>query len=223
MKKFSVSLNYSPFDNVDIVITVKNIVTSNSLEILHIWKMAFEWKMRTLFMFLTCGLPAPLITFNSLISLSHPDLPFAFSHPFAHFKHFLVTSCRNPWISKPSVRELVSERWVLVGSFLFYLKLGDTTFAKSVSLGSLHLHRHRDEWKPEVPRSPVTLGLPMLLTRDRDLSAVDHIDVLFSQTFFANPGICAFQGYQEDRMYPSLSFNYSNISTSKWGLAIIGI
>ena len=96
-------------------------------------------------------------------------------------------------------------RWVLAASFLFSLKLGDTTFAKSVSLACLHLHRHRDKWKPEVPGSPVTLGLPMLLTGDRDLSVIDHIDVLFSQTFFANPGICAFQGYQEDRMYPSLS------------------
>ena len=63
----------------------------------------------------------------------------------------------------------------------------------------------------------------MLLTGDRDLSAIDRIDVLFSQTFFANPGICAFQGYQEGRMYPGLSLYYSNVSTGKWALVIIGV
>lgn len=69
---------------------------------------------------------------------------------------------------------------MFTASFLFYLRLGDTTFAKSASIGCLHLHRPGDEGKPEVPRSPVTQGLSPLLTRDKGLSAIDYNDILFS-------------------------------------------
>lgn len=44
----------------------------------------------------------------------------------------------------------------------------------------------------------------MLLPGDRGLSLLNYNDVLFSQTF-ANPGIGAFQGHQEDSIYPSLT------------------
>lgn len=74
-------------------------------------------------------------------------------------------------------------------------------------MGYSSLHRHRDK-RPEVPRSPVTHGVTSIGNWRQGLP--DDNNVLFSQTFFAIPGICAFQGYQEDRIYPSLSLQLLN-------------